>query len=110
MQIMINLLQKTNMPQFRKYVWYGVFSGLAVACVVGTGFVAAYYVAQNAVMTDSARAIFSGVFSLVAAIFLTVLGLQFLRFKDIQDKYTRKLSLGIQKAKDEVRSHSLIVN
>jgi hypothetical protein len=92
------------MPQFKKYVWYGVLMGILVACVVGAGVVAAYYAAQNAFMTDRDKALFSGVFSLIAAVFLTGLGIQFLRFKDIQAKYRRKMSEGIQKAKEEVRS------
>ena len=101
---MLQLLVKTNMPQFQKYVWYGVGAGMVVALIIGVGVVAAYYAAQNAFMSTSDKAIFSGVFSLLAAIFLTILGLEFLRFNDIQDKYRRKMAEGIQKAKEEVRT------
>jgi FTR1 family protein len=106
---MIQLLKKTNMPQFRKYVWYGVFSGIAVACIAGAGIVAAYYAAQNAFMTDKDRALFSAVFSGIASVFLTVLGIQFLRFKDLQTKYRRKMSEGIQKAKQQVHCLSCCI-
>jgi FTR1 family protein len=107
MQIMLQLLVKTNMPHFRKYVWYGVSAGMIVALIIGVGVVAAYYAAQNAFMSTSDKAIFSGVFSLLAAIFLTILGLEFLRFNDIQDKYRIKMAEGIAKAKEEVRAQSV---
>lgn len=96
---MFNMLQKTGMPHFNKFVWAGVVLGLFISCVCGVGIVAAYYLAQGALLDYRQRAAFSGTFSFIAALFLTGLAVQFLRFKDIEVKYRRKLADGLEKAK-----------
>lgn len=93
------MLQKTGMPHFNKFVWAGVGMGLFISSACGVGIVAAYYLAQGALLDYRQKAAFSGTFSLIASLFLTGLAVQFLRFKDIEVKYRRKLASGLQKAK-----------
>eukprot|EP00281_Chroomonas_sp_CCMP1168_P019818 CAMPEP_0206226714 /NCGR_PEP_ID=MMETSP0047_2-20121206/8241_1 /ASSEMBLY_ACC=CAM_ASM_000192 /TAXON_ID=195065 /ORGANISM="Chroomonas mesostigmatica_cf, Strain CCMP1168" /LENGTH=459 /DNA_ID=CAMNT_0053649825 /DNA_START=115 /DNA_END=1491 /DNA_ORIENTATION=- len=95
--VMLNILSKTRMPHFTKFVWLGVGLGTAVSCIVGAGVVTAYFMAQGALLEYKDKAAFSGTFSLIAALFLSALAIQFLRFKDIEVKYKRKLAESVKK-------------
>mmetsp|Transcript_11826 Transcript_11826/g.27357 ORF Transcript_11826/g.27357 Transcript_11826/m.27357 type:complete len:489 (-) Transcript_11826:42-1508(-) len=98
--VMVNILNKTGMPQMKRYVWMGVGGGFGISCVIGAGLVGAYYAAQNSGMSVKDKAAFSGVFSGLAAFFLTAVGIQFLRFRDIETKYKKKLAIGLESKVD----------
>lgn len=89
--VMLNMLDKTDNRHLKKWVWIGSFSGLFVSCVVGGAIVGAYYALKDNVMSDDDMYIFEGVFSGVASIFLTFLGIGFLRFADLEKKWSQKL-------------------
>ena len=101
LQVMLSMLNKTGMPQMKRYVWFSTFAGLLLACIIGAGFVAAFYIARDQAMNAKDKAVFSGVFSGVAGIFLAILAVQFLRFKDVELSYKRKLKEGFKRVKDE---------
>lgn len=99
--VVVNMLNKTGMPGLKPYAWYGVAGGLTIALLCGVGIVAAFYAVQASVPTYKDKAAFSGVFSLVAGVFLAGIGIQFLRFRDIEIKYKKKLSKEVETLKSQ---------
>ncbi|KAJ1479784.1 iron permease FTR1 family-domain-containing protein [Baffinella frigidus] len=91
MSVMLNMLQKTGNAPLKKWVWYGAGAGIVCSTVIGGTFVAVYYSVKATIMTNDGMMIFEGIFSLLASIFLTYLGIGFLRFADIERKWSSKL-------------------
>jgi high-affinity iron transporter len=90
--VMVNILNKVRMPHFNRFVWWGSGVGMFISILGGVGIVAGYYAASNALMSYRDKAAFSGTFSLIAALFLSALAIQFLRFKDVEVKYRKKMA------------------
>lgn len=106
---MVNILTKVNMPHFNRFVWWGTGMGMLVSCLCGAGIVAGYYAVQSSLLSYRDKAVFSGTFSLIAALFLTGLAVQFLRFKDVEVKYRRKMAEKTEGVKSkEVRERKIL--
>eukprot|EP00287_Rhodomonas_sp_CCMP768_P003215 CAMPEP_0196720526 /NCGR_PEP_ID=MMETSP1091-20130531/3309_1 /TAXON_ID=302021 /ORGANISM="Rhodomonas sp., Strain CCMP768" /LENGTH=475 /DNA_ID=CAMNT_0042061797 /DNA_START=56 /DNA_END=1483 /DNA_ORIENTATION=- len=89
--VMLNMLDKTGNKPLKKWVWIGSLGGLLVSCIIGGAMVGAYYALKDNVMSDNDMYIFEGVFSGIASIFLTFLGIGFLRFAELEGKWSEKL-------------------
>jgi len=91
MSVMLNMLDKTDNSRLKKWVWYGAGVGLLGSALVGGICVGVYYAVKTQIISDEGMKIFEGIFSLLACIFLTYLGIGFLRFADIERKWSQKL-------------------
>ena len=94
--VLLSLLHRLipDNPAFRKrltyQVWIGVILGLVVSLVIGGIFIAVFYtVAFN--LWQKAEPIWEGVFSLLAAIVITVMAMTMLRMERAQERWERKL-------------------
>ena len=91
MSVMLNMLDRTDNSRLKKWVWYGAGVGLLGSALVGGICVGVYYAVKAQIISDEGMKIFEGIFSLLACIFLTYLGIGFLRFADIERKWSQKL-------------------
>ena len=105
---MVNILNKVKMPHFNRFVWWGSGVGMFISVLGGVGIVAGYYAASNALMSYRDKAAFSGTFSLIAALFLSALAVQFLRFKDVEVKYRKKMADKTQAVKSATQSSAAL--
>lgn len=72
-------------------IWWGIGLGVFVCLVVAAGIIGTFYtVGRNAF--ESAEYIYEGVFSLVAAIIITLMGAALLRVSKLQDKWKVKIA------------------
>lgn len=77
--------------RLRKQVWVGAALGLLICLCIGAAFIAVWYTVLSNLWGDS-EYIWEGVFSLVATIMITVMGLAMLRTERMQEKWKVKLA------------------
>ncbi|KAK7178472.1 iron permease FTR1 family protein [Paraphaeosphaeria sporulosa] len=97
--VLLAFLKQTLGPdhdaQIRKklvrQIWWGIGLGVFVCLVIAAGIIGTFYtVGRNAF--DSAEYIYEGVFSLVAAVIITLMGAALLRVSKLQDKWRVKIA------------------
>lgn len=87
--------------RLRNQVWIGAGVGLFICLCIGAAFIAVWYTVLNNLWGDS-EYIWEGVFSLIATIMITVMGLAMLRTERMQEKWKLKLAKSIEhKDKDK---------
>ncbi|KAJ4299499.1 high-affinity iron permease [Kalmusia sp. IMI 367209] len=74
-----------------KQIWYGVSLGVLICLFIGSGLIAAFYIAGKKAF-DAAEYIWEGVFSIVASIIITMMGAALLRVNKLQDKWKAKIT------------------
>ncbi|GAA5796659.1 iron permease FTR1/Fip1/EfeU [Helicostylum pulchrum] len=77
--------------RLRKQVWLGAGLGLLICVCIGASFIAVWYTVLSNLWGDS-EYIWEGVFSLVATIMITAMGLAMLRTERMQEKWKVKLA------------------
>lgn len=78
----------------RRQVWIGTFLGILVCIVIGSIFLILFYtVGTN--LWDRTEKLWESIFSIVAAIIITKMGLAMLRLNKMQDKWRLKLAQAI---------------
>ncbi|GAA5817293.1 high-affinity iron permease [Mucor flavus] len=77
--------------RLRKQVWLGAGLGLLICVCIGAAFIAVWYTVLSNLWGDS-EYIWEGVFSLVATIMITAMGLAMLRTERMQEKWKVKLA------------------
>lgn len=75
----------------RKHVWIGAALGLFICMCIGAAFIAVWYTVLNDLWGNS-EDIWEGVFSLIATVMITVMGLAMLRTERMQEKWKVKLA------------------
>ncbi|KAI7900828.1 iron permease FTR1 family-domain-containing protein [Cokeromyces recurvatus] len=77
--------------RLRNQIWIGAALGLFLCLCIGAAFIAVWYT----VLTDlwgNSEDIWEGVFSLIATIMISIMGLAMLRTERMQDKWKHKLA------------------
>jgi high-affinity iron transporter len=79
-----------------RQIWSGIAAGLAVCLIIGGTFIGVFYgLGQN--IFGQAEDIWEGVFSLIACLIITVMGIGFLRVSKLQEKWRVKISQALEK-------------
>ncbi|RCH93211.1 high-affinity iron permease [Rhizopus azygosporus] len=86
--------------RLRNQVWFGGAAGLFICICIGAAFIAVYYTVLNDLWGNSEN-IWEGVFSLVAVIMITAMGLAMLKTERMQEKWKVKLAKAMQKSSTE---------
>jgi high-affinity iron transporter len=82
----------------KRQIWFGVALGVFISLCIGAGVIGAFYtVGRNSF--ESAENVWEGVFALVAAIIITIMGAALLRISKLQDKWRVKIAKALE-AKD----------
>jgi len=93
MSLLLNMLHKTGFEMYKKWVWIGAIAGIVAFVLVGAIFISVFYAIKSAV-PDAFMYVFEGLLALFASCILTALGLNFLRMKDLERKWTENLFQG----------------
>ena len=96
--VMLKFLDKINRPELKKHVWLGAGLALLIACIVGVGFIIAYYEASKEILTGKGEQIFEGTMTMIASFIITILAVSMLKIAKCQEAWERKLALSIAKA------------
>ncbi|KAJ2412908.1 high-affinity iron permease [Coemansia sp. IMI 209128] len=75
----------------RKHIWIGALVGFLICLVIGVTFIVIFYTVANDIWSK-AELLWEGIFSLIAAVMITVMGLGMLRSGRMQDKWRVKLA------------------
>ncbi|KAJ4359980.1 high-affinity iron permease [Didymosphaeria variabile] len=101
--VLLAFLKQTLGPdhdaQIRKklvrQIWFGIALGVFICLIIGAGVIGTFYtVGRNAF--DSAEYIYEGVFALVAAVIITLMGAALLRVSKLQDKWKVKIAKALE--------------
>ncbi|KAG2209620.1 hypothetical protein INT46_007312 [Mucor plumbeus] len=107
--VLLSFLKKMFNPEsptykrLRNQVWIGSAVGLFICICIGAAFIAVYYTVLSDLWGNS-EDIWEGVFSLVAVIMITAMGLAMLKTERMQEKWKVKLALAVQKSTKEKSS------
>nr|CAL18215.1 hypothetical protein [Rhizomucor miehei] len=99
--VLLSFLRKifdTTTPVYkrlRNQVWIGSALGLFICLCIGAAFIAVWYTVLNDIWGNS-EDIWEGVFSLIAVIMITVMGLAMLRTERMQEKWKIKLAKAME--------------
>ncbi|KAI9277182.1 iron permease FTR1/Fip1/EfeU [Phascolomyces articulosus] len=81
--------------KLRNQVWIGSGLGLFICLCIGAAFIAVWYTVLNDIWGNS-EDIWEGVFSLIATIMITAMGLAMLKTERMQEKWKIKLAQAMQ--------------
>ncbi|KAF7722839.1 high-affinity iron permease [Apophysomyces ossiformis] len=99
--VLLSFLRKvfeTNTPiykRLRNQVWIGAAIGFFICLCIGAAFIAVYYTVLNDLWGNS-EDIWEGVFSLIATIMITLMGLAMLKTERMQEKWKIKLAKAME--------------
>lgn len=79
-------------------IWFGVGLGLLLCIIIGAGMIGAFYGLEKDTWSKSEE-IWEGVFAILAALIITLMGAALLRVSKLQDKWRVKLAKALE-AKD----------
>ncbi|KAJ2146931.1 high-affinity iron permease [Coemansia sp. RSA 678] len=81
----------TSYRRARKQIWIGSLAGFLVCLVIGIVFIVVFYTLSND-LWSKAENLWEGIFCLIAAIMISIMGIGFLRCGRLQDKWRTKLA------------------
>ncbi|KAI9300670.1 iron permease FTR1/Fip1/EfeU [Cunninghamella echinulata] len=81
--------------KLRKQVWVGSLIGFIICLIIGGAFIGVWYTVLNDIWGAS-EDIWEGVFSLIATIMITVMGLAMLKANALQEKWKLKLAKAME--------------
>lgn len=81
--------------RLRNQVWIGSVLGLFICVCIGAAFIAVWYTVLNDIWGNS-EDIWEGVFSLIATIMITIMGLAMLKTERMQEKWKVKLAKALE--------------
>ena len=83
---------KSSDPLTRSYqIWWGVGLGLLIVAIVGGGMIGAFYGLGHDVFSKT-EDLWEGIFCLLAAVIITVMGAALLRISKLRDKWRVKIA------------------
>ncbi|WEW54684.1 high-affinity iron permease [Emydomyces testavorans] len=81
--------------KLRNQVWFGTGLGMFICIAVGSGLIGAFYsLGMNA--WEKAEKLWEGIFALIAAIIVTIMGAALLRVSKLQKKWKLKLAKALE--------------
>ncbi|KAJ2832279.1 high-affinity iron permease [Coemansia sp. 'formosensis'] len=80
-----------TLKKARKQIWIGALVGFIICLIIGITFIVIFYTVAND-LWSKAELLWEGIFCLIAAIMITVMGLGMLRSGRMQDKWRHKLA------------------
>lgn len=86
----------TVYKKLRRQVWAGTILGLLVCLIIGGGMIGAFYALKQDVFSRY-EDLWEALFSLIAAILITVMGLAMLRINKMKEKWRVKLAQALVK-------------
>ncbi|GMG40691.1 unnamed protein product [Ambrosiozyma monospora] len=92
--------------QYKAQIWIGALSGLAICLGIGGVFIAIFYVIGNDIWSAAER-IWEGVFSILSALIISVMGLALLRINSMQTKWKSKLGKSLNDNNHDDDEHLL---
>ncbi|KAI8376301.1 high-affinity iron permease [Radiomyces spectabilis] len=110
--VLLSFLQKmfeTSSPiykRLRNQVWIGSAVGLFICLCIGAAFIAVWYTVIRDVWGES-EDLWEGIFSLVATIMITAMGIAMLKTERMQEKWKVKLAKAMEKDSKEKSSWKL---
>ncbi|KAI9299428.1 iron permease FTR1/Fip1/EfeU [Cunninghamella echinulata] len=81
--------------KLRKQVWIGSLVGFIICLLIGGAFIAVYYTVLSNLWAN-AELLWEGIFSLIATIMITVMGLAMLKVEKMQEKWKLKLAKALE--------------
>ncbi|KAL0091080.1 high-affinity iron permease [Phycomyces blakesleeanus] len=99
--VLLSFLRKVFEPgtavykKLRNQVWIGSAIGLFICICIGAAFIAVWYTVLND-LWGSSEEIWEGVFSLIAGLMITAMGLAMLRTERMQEKWKVKLAIAME--------------
>ncbi|KAG7913963.1 hypothetical protein KL927_004942 [Ogataea polymorpha] len=82
-------------------VWVGALSGLAICLCLGAIFIAVFYLVGSDLWSVAER-VWEGVFSIVSALIIAVMGMALLRINQLQSKWKWKLGAALNENEEEM--------
>lgn len=86
----------TIYKRLRKQVWLGALLGLVICLVIGAGFIGAFYRLKNDIWSKS-EDLWEGIFCMIAAVLISVMGIAMLRVNKMKEKWRVKLAQALVK-------------
>ena len=74
-----------------RQVWLGTLAGLLICLIVGGGLLGAFYNLQKTDLWTKSELLYEGVFCVLAALVLAVMGAAMLRISKLKEKWQRKI-------------------
>ena len=98
--VLLQMLNKMQMQQLKRWVWFGALLGVVISVIIGIIFVLVFYLANTKLMSDQASLIFKGCICWLAAILITVVAFAMLKFYNLERKWKRKLQSQFDRQKE----------
>ncbi|KAJ1748451.1 high-affinity iron permease [Coemansia sp. RSA 989] len=84
-----------NLKRARKHIWLGSLAGFLICLIIGVIFIAIFYTLSDD-LWSKAENLWEGIFCLIAALMISLMGIGFLRSGRMQDKWRIKLGKAIE--------------
>jgi high-affinity iron transporter len=108
--VLLSFLKQTLGPsadttlhkKLTRQIWLGVLSGLAICLIIGGGLIGAFYGFGKDHFAGT-EDIWEGVFGLLAAVIISVVGAALLRVSKLQDKWRVKIKVALERNDEKAK-------
>jgi len=106
--VLLGLLNKTNLPELRRYVWLGVLSALCISiCMAVIALILISY-AKDQVLDPNTQRLIEGIISVVAAILIAFVAVSIGNVMAKTKKYEARLATDMNSNGSDIISHHTI--
>ena len=99
--VLLQMLQKLNMPHLKKWVWIGSMAGVAISLIFSIIVIIIFYVADTKLFSTQASMIFKGCICYIASILITMVSFFMLNFYGLERKWRQKLETAFKETNKE---------
>ena len=75
-----------------RQVWFGTALGFLFCLIIGAGIIGAFYSLRKQNLWSKSEDLYEGIFSLIAAIVIAIMGAVILRINKVQEEWRKKLA------------------
>ncbi|VBB87781.1 High-affinity iron permease, putative [Yarrowia lipolytica] len=100
---------KTLYKKLLKQIWIGAAGGIVICLCIGGGFIGAYYSFEDDIWSKS-EDLWEGIFSVIATILITVMGLAMLRINKMKEKWRMKIAKALLEDHQQVKGFKKFLN
>ncbi|KAJ1940912.1 high-affinity iron permease [Linderina macrospora] len=90
---------RVSLKKLQKQIWIGAIVGFILCLIIGVVFIVLWYTVANDAWSK-AENLWEGIFSLIAVIMITAMGIGMLRSGRMQEKWQSKLGAALQEDSD----------